>query len=84
VVEARSAAGKFFGEERLAALLASCPPDPDEVVRRTAAALAEFTRGTEAYDDLTLLAIARAALVAAPPPEEIRGEIPKEIPKEIP
>jgi serine phosphatase RsbU (regulator of sigma subunit) len=59
VVEAQSPSGEFFGEERLVEVLRASPPRPQEVVERVLAALAEFTRGGEPYDDLTLLALAR-------------------------
>jgi len=59
VVEAQAPGGEFFGEARLAAVLEASPPQPQEVVDRVLAALDDFTRGHEPYDDLTLLAIAR-------------------------
>ncbi len=58
VVEALSAAGEFFGPERLARTLASCEPDPGAVVGRVLESLEEFTRGQAAYDDITLVAVA--------------------------
>ena len=59
VPEARSPAGEMFGDERLAAVLATAPADPDGVVERVMAALGEFTRGQEPYDDLTVIAVGR-------------------------
>ena len=59
VLEAHSPAGELFGEERVAALLAAAPADPDAVVDRVLAALGDFTRGQEPYDDLTVIAVGR-------------------------
>jgi serine phosphatase RsbU (regulator of sigma subunit) len=59
VDEARSPAGEEFGVERLSAVIAAAPADADAVVAAVLAALEEFTRGQEPYDDLTLLAIQR-------------------------
>lgn len=59
VDEARSPAGEEFGEERLARVIAATPADPEAVVEAVLAALEEFTRGKEPYDDLTLLAVQR-------------------------
>jgi serine phosphatase RsbU (regulator of sigma subunit) len=63
VVEARSPAGEFFGDERLAAALAAAAPDPDAAVAAVLAAVDEFCRGHEPYDDLTVVALGRV-----PPP----------------
>jgi serine phosphatase RsbU (regulator of sigma subunit) len=59
VVEAQAPDGEFFGEERLTAVLEAGPAEPHELVQAVLAALDQFTRGHEPYDDLTLLAIAR-------------------------
>jgi sigma-B regulation protein RsbU (phosphoserine phosphatase) len=73
VVEAQAPGGEFFGEERLGAVLAASPPRPQEVVALVLAALDDFTRGHEPYDDLTLLAIARRDSSA--PPEAAHLEV---------
>ena len=64
VVEAHSPAGEMFGEERLMTVLASAPPEPTQVLSLVLSALELFTRGEEAYDDVTLLAVGRPALEA--------------------
>ncbi len=60
VVEACSPSGEFFGSERLAAVLSGCPVEPDAAVERVLAAVEEFTQGGPQYDDMTLVAAARA------------------------
>jgi hypothetical protein len=40
-------------------VLAAAPADPDAVVDRVLAALGEFTRDLEPYDDLTVIAVGR-------------------------
>jgi serine phosphatase RsbU (regulator of sigma subunit) len=59
VIEAQSPRGEFFGEERLAAVLAACPAEPQAVLAQVLAALEAFTAGADPYDDVTLLALAR-------------------------
>ena len=59
VVDARSPDGETFGAERLATVLAKAPETPHEVLARVLGALQDFTRGTEPYDDVTLVAIRR-------------------------
>ena len=59
VLEAHSPDGEMFGEERLAAVLAAAPADPEAVLERVLAALGAFTRGQEPYDDLTVIAVGR-------------------------
>lgn len=59
VVDARSATGEFFGEERLHAVLRRSATDPEAVVAAVLAAVDAFTDGEEPYDDVTLLAVAR-------------------------
>jgi serine phosphatase RsbU (regulator of sigma subunit) len=59
VTEARSPGGEQFGDERVAEVLAAAPADPDAVVDRVLAALGEFTRDLEPYDDLTVIAVGR-------------------------
>jgi serine phosphatase RsbU (regulator of sigma subunit) len=59
VIEALSPAGEPFGDERLARVLAATGGGPDEVVSGVLAAVADFTRGAEPYDDITLVAISR-------------------------
>lgn len=64
VIEAQSPAGEFFGDQRLARALAEAEGSPDGVVAGVLAAIEEFTRGAEPYDDITLVALARDAEVA--------------------
>jgi len=59
VVEALSPAGEQFGDRRLFEVLAACPPDPEAVIERVLDAVRRFAEGAEAYDDITLVAIAR-------------------------
>jgi sigma-B regulation protein RsbU (phosphoserine phosphatase) len=60
VVEARSPAGEFFGEDRLRSVLRGCPQDPEGVVAGVLEAVDRFVGDQTPYDDLTLLAVARA------------------------
>lgn len=57
VVEAQSTGGELFGSDRLSEVIAAGPSDPKEMVDHVMAVLAEFTSGTEPYDDLTLVAV---------------------------
>lgn len=59
VTEARGAAGDFFGEARLEALLR--PDGAEAVLERVEAALRDFTAGADQSDDITMLAVRRAA-----------------------
>ncbi len=59
VIEAQSPAGEFFGDERLAEALSRGPGTPEAAVAAVLGAVAEFTRGAEPYDDITLVALAR-------------------------
>jgi len=61
VVEAHSPGGEFFGEERLALCLATAPPGARATVEHVLHEIDAFTRGSEAYDDITLLAVHRHA-----------------------
>lgn len=63
VVEAQAPDGEMFGQERLEAVLrdGGDDGDPQRVVDAVLAAMERFTRGVEPYDDVTLLAVARAA-----------------------
>ena len=62
VVEAHSPAGEMFGEDRLMTVLAAASAEPSQVLSRVLIALDQFTKGQEAYDDVTLLAVGRAAM----------------------
>jgi serine phosphatase RsbU (regulator of sigma subunit) len=57
VVDTRSPEGEFFGSARLAQVLQSCAAEPQQLIQQILAALDGFARGTELYDDLTLVAI---------------------------
>ncbi len=59
VLDAQSPAGERFGSSRLATVLSGAPDHPESVVDRVLRALEDFTRGTEPYDDVTLVAIRR-------------------------
>lgn len=59
VIETISPDGEFFGEERLRATLALCPPEPELAVLSILEALDDFAQGQPAYDDLTLVAVSR-------------------------
>ncbi|MEM7049765.1 MAG: SpoIIE family protein phosphatase [Acidobacteriota bacterium] len=60
VLDARAPDGEFFGVQRLAEVLAASAAEPEAVVASVLAALADFTRGEEPYDDLTVLALGRS------------------------
>jgi sigma-B regulation protein RsbU (phosphoserine phosphatase) len=57
VTDARNETGESFGEDRLRYALARSDSDPTAVVDGVMAAIAEFKAATEAYDDITLLAV---------------------------
>jgi serine phosphatase RsbU (regulator of sigma subunit) len=58
VLDARSPTGELFGEERL--LTCACT-SPRDVLRAIQGALAEFSAGEPAYDDVTMLCVRREA-----------------------
>jgi serine phosphatase RsbU (regulator of sigma subunit) len=55
-VEAQSPAGEFFGEDRLAGVLAESPADPQAAIDYLLEEIEAFTCGHTPYDDVTLLA----------------------------
>jgi len=55
----RTPAGEQFGAERLAAVFAAAPADPDAVVEEVLTAIRRFAGGAEPYDDITMVALAR-------------------------
>jgi serine phosphatase RsbU (regulator of sigma subunit) len=57
VVDARSLLGEAFGTDRLMKVVSSAPGEPRALVREVVRELEVFTRGTEPYDDVTLVAI---------------------------
>lgn len=57
--DALSPEGEPFGAVRLAEVLAAAPPRPEDALERVLSAIAQFTRGAEPYDDITLVAVAR-------------------------
>lgn len=68
VTEAMDASGALFGDARLEETLRAAPSgDPESVCRMVRAAVAAFTAGAPAADDLTLLAVQRL-----PPPRRTR------------
>jgi sigma-B regulation protein RsbU (phosphoserine phosphatase) len=64
VPEHRSAAGAFYGEDRLLAQLAAPAPSADAQLGNLLADLDRFAAGTEQADDITLLAVRRAPTLA--------------------
>ena len=58
VVDALSPEGESFGSDRLAEIVRRGPSEPQAAVEAVVSSLEEFTRGTEPYDDVTLVAIA--------------------------
>lgn len=61
VIEAQSPSGEFFGDERLAETLSAAPGEPEAAVAAVLDAVGRFSRGSEPYDDITLVALGRAA-----------------------
>ncbi len=59
VVEAQSPSGELYGLERLAAIVSKAPTEPNGMLEAVITDLERFTRGTEPYDDITLVAIRR-------------------------
>lgn len=59
VVEAQSPSGELFGVERLLEVVSSSSPNPRTMLEAITRALDRFTQGSEAYDDVTLVAIRR-------------------------
>ncbi len=59
--EARSPAGKFYGEDSVVGLLQAAPSDADALLSRVVAGVRAHEAGAEPGDDLTLLGVARAA-----------------------
>ena len=55
ITEARDAAGELFDNDRLDHVLAGSDGTPDDVIRRSLAAVHRFTDGRPAADDRTLL-----------------------------
>jgi serine phosphatase RsbU (regulator of sigma subunit) len=60
VLDAVSPQGQQFGSDRLVQALTSAPSDPDQAVACLLESLENFAQGTEAYDDITLVAVSRA------------------------
>ena len=62
MTEARNLAGEEYGVGRMKTLVANChKKSPDALVADCLQDLQTFTNGTKPHDDLTLLAIQRAA-----------------------
>jgi len=59
VLESQGTDGEMFGIERLAQVLAAAPPEPDALVRTVMEAVDRFAGGAPAYDDVTVVAVAR-------------------------
>ncbi len=57
LTDARGRSGEPFGEERLAQLLAETAGSPAATVAHLRSAVASYTAGAEAYDDITLVAV---------------------------
>jgi len=60
VSEARSPAGKFYGEDTLLGLLEAAPADVGALLERIVAGVRAHEAGIEPGDDLTLIAVRRA------------------------
>lgn len=58
VIEARSPDGDFFGEHRLLAAVADAADEPKALVDSVIRSIERFTRNSEPYDDITLVAVA--------------------------
>jgi sigma-B regulation protein RsbU (phosphoserine phosphatase) len=58
-IDALSPAGEPFGAARLARTLAACPARPEAAVEQLLSAIAAHSGGAEAYDDITLVVLAR-------------------------
>jgi phosphoserine phosphatase RsbU/P len=68
VTEATRAGDEEYGVERLAALLARCCADsPQDLIRNCLADLGSFLQGEMRSDDLTILALQRAAPIQSQP-----------------
>jgi phosphoserine phosphatase RsbU/P len=69
VTEARDAAGRFFGDDRLAeaARSAAAGGDASAVSAAILDAVADFTAGVERSDDLTLVVVQRRASLPIEP-----------------
>lgn len=59
VMDALDSRGEPFGIDRLKQVVSEAPPEPHETVQAVLQALDAYTRGTEQYDDLTLVALGR-------------------------
>ncbi|MDQ1349523.1 MAG: SpoIIE family protein phosphatase, partial [Acidobacteriota bacterium] len=59
VTEAQAPDGELFGDERLVRVLSAARGGPEAIIQQVLEAIAEFTRGADPYDDITLVAIAR-------------------------
>ncbi|HUK12530.1 MAG TPA: SpoIIE family protein phosphatase [Thermoanaerobaculaceae bacterium] len=57
VTDARDPGGRFFGEERLAQVLAGANGDAASVIAEVMGAVEAFTAGGEPYDDITMVAV---------------------------
>jgi len=60
VTEARSAAGKLYGEDGVLGILEAAPARTAALLERIVAAVRAHEAGTEPVDDLTMLAVRRS------------------------
>jgi sigma-B regulation protein RsbU (phosphoserine phosphatase) len=60
VTEAMDTRGAQYGEERFLETLAHAAKDAEEITVRLLVGIETFTAGTEAFDDITLIAVQRS------------------------
>jgi sigma-B regulation protein RsbU (phosphoserine phosphatase) len=60
IIEAMGTGGAQYGEERFLETLAHAAKDAEEITARLLASIETFTAGTEAFDDITLIAVQRS------------------------
>ncbi len=64
VVEAQAPGGQAYGFERLAAAMAAAPAEPRAAAAAILADLDRFTQGSDPWDDVTLVVLARSEVHA--------------------
>lgn len=79
ITEAVNEEGEMFGEERLQAVIPAvcrrCAGGAAEIVDAVTAALAQFTGGLEAMDDVTCVVVRRSSLAAGVSAETSEGKL---------
>jgi serine phosphatase RsbU (regulator of sigma subunit) len=64
VVEAQAPSGQAYGFERLATAIAAAPTEPRAAAAAILADLDQFTQGSDPWDDVTLVVLARSEVHA--------------------